>query len=105
MRQRLTLLLICSIRSRRWWGGWFALCCSRVSSLPRVVLVGMRITTSGSVNARNPRSCKSRLPGRQGRRRRVRNRLIVNAAAIGVAQEEDEEERMDQQDIFDRVIS
>jgi len=29
----------------------------------------------------------------------------VRAAAIGVAQEEDEEERIDQQDIFDRVIS
>ena len=29
-------------------------------------LVGMRITTSGSVNARQPRSCKSRLPAGQG---------------------------------------
>ena len=29
----------------------------------------------------------------------------MRAAAIGVAQEEDEEERIDQQDIFDRVIS
>src|SRR5262245_27315677 len=44
-------------------------------------------------------------PGRQGIRRRVRNRLIVRAAAVGVAQEEDEEEGLDQQDIVDRVIS
>src|SRR5712692_1523816 len=44
-------------------------------------------------------------PRRQGIRRRVRNRLIVRAAAIGVAQEEDEEEGIDQQDIFDRVVS
>ena len=29
-------------------------------------LIGMRITTSGSVNARNPRSCKSRLPAGKG---------------------------------------
>src|SRR5262249_27642809 len=40
----------------------------------------------------------------QGRGRRVRNRLIVRAAAIGVAQEE-EDEGIDQQDIFDRVVS
>jgi hypothetical protein len=44
-------------------------------------------------------------PRWQGIRRRVRNRLIVRAAAIGVAQEEDEEESIDQQDIFDRVVS
>ena len=29
----------------------------------------------------------------------------MGAAAIGVAQEEDEEERIDEQDMFDRVIS
>ena len=28
MRQRLTLLLTCSIRSRRWWRAWLARCCS-----------------------------------------------------------------------------
>jgi len=42
-------------------------------------------------------------PRWQGIRRRVRNRLIVRAAAIGVAQEE-EEEGIDQQDIFHRVV-
>jgi hypothetical protein len=55
----------------------------------------MRIVTSGSVNARNPSSCKSRLPAGEG---------YGVAATIGVAQEE-EEEGMDQQDIFDRVVS
>jgi hypothetical protein len=42
MRQRLTLLLTCSIRSRRWLSAWFALCCSRVSSSPRGFLIGKR---------------------------------------------------------------
>src|SRR3954447_1267353 len=30
-RQRLTLLLTCSIRSRREWSAWLALCCARGS--------------------------------------------------------------------------
>ena len=34
MRQRFTLLLTCSIRSRRWLRAWFASCCSSVSSRP-----------------------------------------------------------------------
>src|SRR5207237_450187 len=44
-------------------------------------------------------------PRRQGRGRRVGNGLIVSAAAIGVAQEEDEKQGIDQQDIFDCVVS
>src|SRR5439155_10489731 len=32
------------------------------------------------------------------------NRLIVDAAAVGVAQKEDREEGIDEQDIFDRVV-
>ena len=39
-------------------------------------------------------------PRRQGIRRRVRNGLIMGAAAIGVAQEEDEKQGLDEQDIF-----
>src|SRR6266853_4515376 len=34
MRQRLTLLLICSIRSRRECRAWLVRCCSTVSSWP-----------------------------------------------------------------------
>jgi hypothetical protein len=37
-----------------------------VSSWSRSFLVGMRIATSGSMKARNPRSCKSRLPAGKG---------------------------------------
>ena len=37
------------------------LCCARVSSSPRGCFMGMRISTSGSVNARKPRSCNNRL--------------------------------------------
>jgi hypothetical protein len=43
-------------------------------------------------------------PRKQGRRRRVRNGLLMGAAAIRVAQEEDEKQRVDQQDIFDSVV-
>src|SRR5712691_9580962 len=43
-------------------------------------------------------------PRRQGIRRRVRNGLIMGAAAIGVAQEEDDEQGIHEQDIFDGVV-
>src|SRR5712691_2305704 len=66
MRQRFTLLLTCSIRSRRQCSAWLASCCSRVSSFPQGFFVGMRISTWGSVNARKPRSYNSRLPAGKG---------------------------------------
>ena len=65
-RQRLTLLLTCSIRSRQEWSAWLALCCARGRSAPGGFLVGMRISTWGSVKARKPRSCNSRLPAGRG---------------------------------------
>jgi len=40
----------------------------------------------------------------QGIWRRVSNGLIMDATAIGVAQEEDDEQRIHSQDIFDRVV-
>ena len=40
----------------------------------------------------------------QGIRRCVGNRLIMSAAAVGVAQKEDQEEGIDEQDIFDGVV-
>src|SRR2546422_7158229 len=42
--------------------------------------------------------------GGQGRGRCVGNRLIMSAAAVGVAQKEDQEEGIDEQDIFDGVV-
>src|SRR3954451_21778219 len=65
-RQRLTLLLTCSIRSRREWSAWLAVCCARGRSAPGGFLVGMRISTWGSVKARKPRSCNNRLPAGKG---------------------------------------
>ena len=41
---------------------------------------------------------------RQGIRRRVRNGLIMDTAAIGITEKEDEEQGIDQQDIFDGVV-
>ena len=66
MRQRLTRLLPCSIRSRRWCTAWFATCCSSGRSSPRGFLVGMRISTCGSGPARKPRSCHNRLLAGKG---------------------------------------
>ena len=66
IRQRLTLLLTCSIRSRRWWSAWLARSCSRVSSPPRGFFIGMRISTWGSVNDRKPRACNNPLPAGSG---------------------------------------
>ena len=43
-------------------------------------------------------------PRRQGIRRRVRNGLLMRAAARGIAQDEDEQQRVDAQDICDRRV-
>jgi hypothetical protein len=43
-------------------------------------------------------------PRGQGRGRRVSNGLIMDAPSRGVAQEEDDEQRMHSQDIFDGVV-
>ena len=75
-----------------------------MSSWPRGFLVGMRISTWGSVKARKPRSCNSRLPAGKGYGVASSNGLIMGAAAIGVAEEEDEEQGIDQQDIFDGMV-
>jgi hypothetical protein len=66
MRQRFTLLLTGSMRRRRWCRTWLVSFCSSVSFWPRGFLVGMRISTWGSVNARKPRSCNNRLPADKG---------------------------------------
>ena len=40
----------------------------------------------------------------QGIRRRISNGLVMDATSIGVAEEKNDEQRIDQQDIFDRVV-
>jgi hypothetical protein len=66
MRQRLTLLFTCSRRTRRRAMRRLAAFCTRVRARPRGFLVGMITSTWGSVNARKPRSCSSRLPAGKG---------------------------------------
>jgi hypothetical protein len=58
-------------------------------------LVGMRMSTWGSVNARKPKSCKSCGIG---------DAFVMDTAAMGLAQKEDRERGIDQEDIFDRVV-
>jgi len=43
-------------------------------------------------------------PRGQGIRRRVSNALVMEAASAGVAEAEDDEQGIDQQDIFDRMV-
>ena len=62
MRQRLTLLVTCSIRTRRRAMHRLATYCTRVRARPRGFLVGMMISTWSRVNARKPRSWSNRLP-------------------------------------------
>ena len=67
-------------------------CCSRGHSSPRGFFVGMRISTSGSVNDRKPRSCNNPLPAGQGIGGGLRHALIMHTAAIGVTEEEDDKQ-------------
>jgi len=55
----------------------------------RGFLVGMRIATSGKVNARKPRSCNNPLPSGNGYGVRVGHALVMHTAAIGVTEKED----------------
>jgi hypothetical protein len=66
MRQRLTLLLTCSMRTRRRAMRRFAVFCARVRGRPRGFLVGMMMSTRSIVNARKPRSWSNRLPAGKG---------------------------------------
>jgi hypothetical protein len=59
----------------------------------------------GQRECQEPQILQEPAPRRQGRRRRVHSGLIMGAAAIGVSQKEDEEQGIDQQDIFHRVVS
>ena len=104
MRQRVTLLLTCSMRSRRWLSAWFARCCPRVSSWPPGFLDRHEDRHFRERKRQEAQILQQPAPRRQGIRRRVRNGLIMGAAAIGVAQEEDEKQGVDQQDIFHCVI-
>jgi hypothetical protein len=66
MRQRLMLLLMCSMRTRRHTMRRFAAFCARVRARPRGFLAGMITWACGSVNARKPKSWSNRLPGGHG---------------------------------------
>src|SRR5437762_1344454 len=104
IRQRLTLLLTCSIRSRRWWSAWWARCCSRVSSAPRGFFVGMRISTWGERERQEAQILQQPPPGRERGGGGLRNAQIMHTAAIGVTEKEDREEGIHEQDIFDRMV-
>lgn len=66
-------------------------------------VVGMSIAISGSVNAMKFRSLTTGSP-QQRIRRCVSNGVVMDATAVGVAEKEEDEQRIDSQDIFDRVV-
>jgi hypothetical protein len=62
MRQRFTLLLTGSMRTRRRTIRRLAAFCLRVRARPRGFWVGMMLSTWSSVNAKKPRAWSNRLP-------------------------------------------
>ena len=104
MRQRLTLLLTGSIRSRRWWSAWFARCCSRVSFWPRGFLGRHEDRHLREREGQETQILQQPAPRGQGIRRRIGNPFIMDPAAKGVTQKEDDEQGIDEQDIFDRMV-
>ena len=104
MRQRLTLLLTCSIRSRRWWSAWLARCCSRVSSCAAWLLRRHEDLHLGQRERQEAQILQQPTPGRERVGGGLRNAQIMDTAAVGVTEKEDQEEGIDEQDIFDRVV-
>src|SRR5882724_12501669 len=100
MRQRLTLLLTCSIRSRRWFNAWFAHCCSHGSSWPPWLLGRHEDLHLRERERQKAQILQEPAPRGQGIGGCVGNGLIVDTAAESVAEEEDDEQGIDQQDIF-----
>src|SRR5260370_37006688 len=62
IRRRLTLLLTCSINTRRRAFPLFDAFCSSLSASPLGFLVVISIATPSNVKPRKPRSCSTRLP-------------------------------------------
>ena len=104
MRQRLTLLLTCSIRSRRWWSAWLASCCSRVSSCTAWLLRRHEDLHLRERERQEAQILQQPTPGREGVGGGLRDAQIMDTAAVGVAQKEDDEQGIDEQDIFDGVV-
>ena len=102
MRQRLTLLVTDSIRSRRWCSAWFATCCSRAFLVAWFLgrHEALHLGEREGQKAQVLQELAPRGPGRGG----IGNRLIMDAAAVSVAPEEDDEQGIDQQDIFYRMV-
>ena len=66
MQQRLTLLLTCSIATRRRALARFLVFCSLVNARFFGFLIGISISTPSRVKPRKPRSCRSELPCGKG---------------------------------------
>jgi len=92
MRQRLTLLFTCSIRSRRWLSSW----------LGQLLLQG-QLLTAGLLRRHENRHLRERErqeaqilqqppPGREGVGSGLSDAQIMDTAAVGVAQKEDDEQ-------------
>ena len=104
MRQRLTLVLTCSMHTRRRAIRRLAAFWVRVRARPRGFRVGMIVSTWFRVKARKPQILEQPTARRQGIGSRLGNPLIVGAASRGLTEKEARECRLDQQDGFDRVV-
>jgi len=86
-----------------------------VERLVRPLVLPCELLTAGFLGRHEDRHLRGRerqeteilqepAPRRQGIRRRVRHGLIMGTATIRVTEEEDEEQGIDQQDVFYRVV-
>ena len=101
MRQRLILLLTCSIRRRR----------SAVYALlfQRQHLAAWFLYRHQDLHLRQGKRHKAQIlqqsaPGRQRIRRGIDNPLVVDTPANSIAEKQDAQRRVDQKDILYRVI-
>ena len=79
-------------------------CCSRVSSAPRGLLRRHEDRNLRERERQEAQILQQPTPSREGVGGGLRDAQIMGTAAVGVAQKEDEEERIDEQDIFGSVV-
>ena len=93
IRQRLTLLLTCSMRTRRRAISRLSAFCSGVNSCPRGFFVGWMIVHALQRERLKAQVLQQVTPGRKRIRRRVGHALVVDAALMGLTQEQDAQRR------------
>jgi hypothetical protein len=104
IRQRLTLLLTCSMRTRRRAMRQFAAFCVRVRARPPRLLGRHDHLDLREHERQEAQILEQPAPRGQRVRGPIGNLLIVGTAGMGLTQKEDRERGVDQQHVFDRRV-